>query len=85
MLNNYTGSSEEFKALVEIVGESKAEIIIDTFGGSYIYIPMKKTLSKEDRDIQIYNDFLSGLSFRKIALKYNVSENTARKIIRDMK
>ena len=85
MLENHTNINEEFKTLVEIVGDDTALKLMKTFGGMSVYIPQLKNFEREKRNEQIYNDFLSGMSIRKIALKYKVAEATIRKIARETK
>ena len=67
--------------LRQIVGVENTAKIIKQCGGAFLYIPQMKTVLKTERDKAIYADFNTGSSFKQIALKYGISELTARDIV----
>ncbi len=85
MIEHYSKSNEEFKTLVEIVGDDLAIKILENLGGVTVYIPKLKTFAKEKRNKKIFDDYSAGLSCKKIALKYKLTEDSVRKIINAMK
>lgn len=84
MIANYENHNEEFETLIKIVGEDKAIEIMQTMGGVNVYIPKFKTFSRKERNNQIFNDYLAGMKFKKIALKYNLTADTIKRIISRM-
>ena len=73
---------EDFKEILEYIGLENASILINLFGGSRIYIPTIDTIKKEYRNSLIYQDYLKGIKFKHIAIKYELSENRTRAIIK---
>lgn len=67
--------------LRRIVGVENTAKLIKQCGGAFLYIPQMKTVLKTERDKAIYADFNGGSSFKQIALKYGISELTARDIV----
>lgn len=67
--------------LRQIVGVENTAKIIKQCGGAFLYIPQMKTVLKTERDKAVYIDFSNGLSYKQIALKYSISELTARDIV----
>lgn len=73
------------------------EIIQDYIDGEYIYIPRKpenrkswgqKTETKSifsERNLQIYRDYLKGMSLTQLADKYYLVEKSIQRIIRQEK
>ena len=64
--------------LVELLGVEAATRLIRRFGGTQQSIPMAK--SNRKRDEAIRNDWMDGMTKRKIALKYGLSERSVHRI-----
>lgn len=67
--------------LRHIIGVTNTIALIEKCGGASIYIPQMKTVLKDERDKAIYAAFNEGMSFKQIALKFEISELTARDIV----
>lgn len=67
--------------LVENFGAETAYRFIEIFGGSQIYIPKIENISREYRDDKIYKDYTAGLNYKKLAVKYKLSEKAIRIIV----
>ena len=67
--------------LVDNFGLETAYKFIEIFGGSQIYIPKIDNISREYRDSEIYKDYIDGLSYKKLVIKYKLSEKTIRVIV----
>lgn len=67
--------------LVDLIGAEHIRKLIDIFGGSHIYIPLAETVERKYRDMNIYDDFLSGMSYSKLRNRYGLSEQTIRNIV----
>lgn len=70
---------ETIIALVDLIGKENTRKLVETFGGSYIYIPSAETLERKYRDINIYDNFLSGMSYTELRRKYQLSEPSIRR------
>jgi len=74
--------NETIIELVDAIGAEHARKLVETFSGSYIYIPMIETVERKYRDMNIYKDFLSGMSYNKLRMKYELTDSSIRKIIK---
>lgn len=70
---------QEQKEIAELIGLEAYKLLVQKFGGGNIYIQKEDTLTKELLREQIVHDF-NGLNYRELALKYNVSIRTVRRI-----
>ena len=68
------------RQIAEIIGVKNYLLLVDSFGGSAIYIRKKETAFKSERNRNILKDF-DGWNFRELALKYNLSERMIREIV----
>jgi len=67
--------------LVDLIGAEHTRKVVDAFSGSCIYIPSVETVERKYRDMNIYDDFLSGMSYSELRHKYKLSEKTIRVIV----
>lgn len=75
--------NETVSELVQVLGIENTVRLIETFGGSQLYIPRLETLTKNEyRNSMICTDCMNGMSYRAVASKYGLSEMAIRKIIR---
>lgn len=79
------GRFENAFALAEITGIEVFEKIVDAFGGSAIYIPVKRQLYREKRERDIVKKYSEGASVQSLAHEYDISTAWVCKIIRDSK
>ncbi len=73
------------------------EVLQDYVDGEYIYIPRKPENRKSwgqqtdtkktyaERNVQIYKDYLEGMSLTQLATKYFLAEKSIQRIIRQEK
>lgn len=73
--------NETVKFLISVLGTEKTLALIKTAGGSSLYLPTIETISREERNTQIYNEFINGATYRELHIKYGRSEKTIREII----
>ena len=73
--------NETIIEIVNLIGAENTRKLVDAFGGSRVYIPSIETIGRRYRDINIYNDFLAGISYSKLRRKYRLSEQAIRTII----
>lgn len=74
--------NETVLELVDILGLENTYKLIDTFGGISLYIPKMERISREYRNKNIYDDFLSGMNYRELKNKYSLSEMALRNIVK---
>lgn len=67
------------RQLAELIGMDAFLRMVEIYGGSWVYIPMKKSITRANRDKQICAEFDGG-NYRELALRYNLSENRIRVI-----
>lgn len=73
--------NETIKLLVNVLGIEKALALIKTAGGAPLYIPTLETISKEERNLNICNEFMQGATYKELSRKYGRTEKTIREII----
>jgi len=66
--------------LAELIGIEAYKTLVYNYAGSSIYVPKVDTLINVDRQDKIRSEF-DGYNFRELALKYDVSERTIRRIV----
>ena len=71
---------EEQKALAELIGMDAFRSLVRAFNGTSIYIPKIESLEKTVRDQLIKEEFDGG-NYRKLALKYGLTETWIRNIV----
>lgn len=77
-INDFPEGTKEF---VDVMGIEIAIKIIDYCGGSMLYFPTKKSLTRCARNRVIKNEFNGG-NYRNIANKYCISEMQVRNILK---
>lgn len=73
---------EKYREIAQAVGLDGLKSLCDHFGGSSIYIPQRKQLLGNRRDIAIYREY-DGTNIKQLATRYGVSEATVYNIVRD--
>ncbi|MCR3760977.1 hypothetical protein KYB31_18545 [Clostridium felsineum] len=81
----------------EVLPKEILELIQDYVDGEYLYIPRKEenkkswgqnTKTRDEiklRNIGIYNEYKNGITVKKLAQKYYLSEKRLQRIISEMK
>jgi len=77
--------NETVKFLVAILGTANALALIKNAGGASIYIPSIETISKDERNAEIYRKYCEGATYWELRIKYNLSEKTVREIINNQR
>ena len=72
---------DSYKYIAELIGLEKAIVILENLGGSTIYIPKIDCCTRYHRNIKIVNDYKLGLTYSKIAIKYDLTSVSVRNII----
>lgn len=71
------------RELAELIGIANYRVLIKTYGGFCIYIPKSDAFEKNDRNEKIRSEF-NGYNFRQLAIKYELTEVTIRRIVADI-
>lgn len=71
--------------LIELIGVENTVAVVKYFSGTQIYIPKFKNLAKEHRDLEIYEDYRNGISYKALSAKYELTINAIRNIIAEKK
>ena len=71
----------QFTHIAQEIGIDNTKKLFKEFGGSSIYFPTEKTIYKEVRNREIINLY-NGMNMRELCLKYQISENYIKKIIK---
>ncbi|URZ01901.1 CD3324 family protein [Clostridium felsineum] len=81
----------------EVLPKEILELIQDYVDGEYLYIPRKEenkkswgqnTKTRDEiklRNIEIYNEYKNGITVKRLAQKYYLSEKRLQRIISEMK
>ena len=73
--------SEDKKELAKIIGLEAYKKLVQHFGGSYIYVNKPDTVTRKERDAEIFRKF-DDKNYCQLAQEYNLTENRIRSIIR---
>lgn len=71
---------DNYKEFAEIVGIDTLLKLADRYGGTMVYIPLKETMTRLERDSRIREEFNGG-NYKELVRKYNLCESTVRNII----
>lgn len=74
--------NEQHRELAEIIGVDNLLKLASHFGGTQIYIPQLDKLVKNVKYKAIIEEF-DGFNIRQLSNKYNVSESTIYRLVRD--
>lgn len=74
---------EQYREYAEVIGVENLLNLSQFCGGTQIYIPKTDELLKELKYRCIRAEY-NGENIRQLAIKYNVSESTIYRIVRDM-
>ncbi|MGM9969225.1 MAG: Mor transcription activator family protein [Anaeroplasma sp.] len=72
---------ENFIEVLNCIGLENGLKVINLFGGSNIYIPIYDTIVRNYRNNLIYQDYINGMKYNHLAMKYNLTERCIRAII----
>lgn len=72
---------DSYKYIAELIGTENALVILKHFGGSTIYIPKIDSYNRHFRNLEIVDDYKSGLTYSQISIKYNLTSVSIRNII----
>lgn len=73
---------EEQKLIANIIGIEAYKKLVKKFGGHFLYIYKKETITKKLRNLEIISKF-TGDNYKSLAIEYKMTERTIRKIIKD--
>ncbi|MDE6671303.1 MAG: DNA-binding protein [Ruminococcus sp.] len=73
--------SDDKKELAEIIGLDAYKKLVQHFCGSYIYVNKPDTVTRKERDAEIFRKF-DGKNYCQLAQEYNLTENRIRSILK---
>lgn len=76
--------NDEQKELAQLIGLDAFNKLVYYYGGSSIYVPKTDTIERQKRNTKICQDYRKGNSLKNLALKYGLTENQIRSILRDV-
>ena len=65
---------EEYREVAEVIGLKAALDLVKRFQGCQLYVPKLKTITRQRLYRQMYNDYRTCGSFKRLAVRYNMSE-----------
>lgn len=72
--------NEDQQQLAELIGLESYKKLVLAFGGTYLYLPKVDTLTIENRNNKIREDF-NGYNINELAIKWNLSVSRIRDIV----
>lgn len=75
---------EQYHELIRIIGLEPFLKLMNASGGTYLYVPKPDQILRKIRDEKIRAEF-KGNNYRKLALKYGLTEITIRHITEEEK
>lgn len=73
---------DNFRELAEILGMDAFKKLIINYGGTAVYVPSSSSITRAVRNKTLKRDFRG--NYREVASVYRISENQARRIIKNM-
>ncbi len=73
---------EPYKTIAEEIGIKGALVLADMYQGTYTYLPKLDDVLVHTRNRKIKKEF-NGYNYKELALKYKLSENWIRKIVKE--
>lgn len=73
---------EQHRMVAEVIGLDNMILLSEMFGGAAIYIPQKRELLK-NHIYRVVSEEFDGTNIKKLAAKYDVSEATVYRIVKD--
>lgn len=77
-----SSDNEIIMELVDTIGLEHTQKLVNTFGGSQLYIPMIENIAREYRNSEIYRDYKNGTTYHALSKKYNLSSMTIRNVVK---
>ena len=74
---------EEFREVAKLIGLQAAISLVCGFAGCQLYVPKLESLTRQRTYRQMYDDFRTDGSYKRVAVKFGLSESRTRQIIRD--
>lgn len=72
--------SAEQQKVAELIGIENYEKLIETYGGTWLYIPKTDAFERAARNRRILDEF-DGYNFKQLARKYSLTEVQIRTIV----
>lgn len=72
---------EQYRPLAEAAGVRGMLGLMETYGGTYLYVPKKEAVLRKLRNMKIRAEF-DGYNYRHLAHKYHLTEISIRHIIK---
>lgn len=69
--------------LLEVLDPESIYNLMKTYGGDTLFIPKIDGILKMERNQKIIDDFNSGLSYKQLAKKYDVTTRHIRKLLEE--
>lgn len=71
---------DDSRQLAELTGMETFLRIVEVYGGSWVYIPMKKSVTRNNRNEQIRSEF-DGKNHHELSFRYGLSVSMIRNIV----
>nr|WP_319491825.1 Mor transcription activator family protein [uncultured Desulfobacter sp.] len=72
---------EEFRAVARLIGMPAALALVNGFAGCQLYVPKLETLTRQQKHRRMYDDFQENGNYKRVAVKYGLSESRTRQIV----
>ena len=67
--------------LCDIIGLENIKVLCEVYGGSSLYIPKSDMFVRHRRNLNIYEDYKKGSTYKTLSRKFNLSTVSIRNII----
>lgn len=88
-MNNYEitlkNIPEQYRDIAELFGIDVFLKLCDLTGGDLFYLPTRENLFKEIRNEKIKEEYLSGISVKKLSQRYALSGRWIRELVKPVK
>jgi Mor family transcriptional regulator len=74
---------EEFRAVARLIGMPAALALVNGFAGCQLYVPKLETLTRQLKQRRMYDDFVENGNYKRVAVKYGLSESRTRQIVNE--
>ncbi len=74
---------DDIRNIAELIGLDACLKLVKTYSGEQIYFPKYDSITRKQRNRDIYDQFLSGKGYEELAHKYNLTVSSTREIINE--
>lgn len=74
---------DEFRAVALLIGMPAALELVNGFAGCQLYVPKLETLTRQQKNRRMYDEFMESGNYKRVAVKYGLSESRTRQIVNE--